>query len=336
MNARIAVAVATLLLLGACSDTSEPNDAQGSSETPSAVTGGADEQRPFTHRALAICTQAVNSALSSAPSPGVEVLEATLAEDAPGTEQIEAWTTAYDDRLELLRGVRQMLSSASSEDEEDQKAWQIVIDSDLVEVAETQARHDLLATGDWERIRAEWPIVTASVDFEMVPVQPALDQLGLNQSDCRDVYALATVPEDAKWFLTEVTSTCLATTLRRLDAETAQDQRTVLDAIVASLEGEALDDLAPLQQSLPRLIDEWEQTTTDLSTVSSTPIDEAAWADVVDAAQERVEVHTERLDAVRAGDPEQIANAFKPNWEHPALDFRAAGVDRGICQNLAG
>lgn len=336
MIARTAFAAALLLLLGGCSEasTSEASDPTGASSTPAVV----DDRAPFTHRAAAACTQAVNSALTSVLPPAVEVLEATQEEVAPDAEQIDAWATAYDDRLAKLRGIRQVLSSVKSTDAADQAAWQIVIDSDLVEVAETEKRRDLLATGDWERIESEFAIVTASIDFEMVPVQPAIDQLGLNQSDCIDVYAMAPVPEGTESFLTEVTSTCLATTLRRLDANTAVDRGTVLDALATTQQGDDLDTaaLSSLQEALERLVAEWEQTTSDLDAIAATPPDEAAWGDVLDAAQERVDVHTARLAAVRAGDPAQITTALMPDWEHPVLDFPAAGVERGICRALAG
>lgn len=340
MIARTAFAAALLLLLGGCSNAPDASDSDASDLTGASSTTlpVVDDRAPFTHRAAAACTQAVNSALTSVLPPAVEVLEATQAEVAPDAEQIDAWATEYDERLARLRGTRQLLSSVESGDAAEQAAWQIVIDSDLVEVAETEARRDLLATGDWKRIKSEFAIVTASIDFEMVPVQPAIDQLGLNQSDCLTVYAMAPVAEGSEEFVTEVSEACLSIALRRLDAGTVADQGAVLDALLTTQQGDDLDtaSLTSLQEALQRVITEWEQTTSDLGAITATPPDKAAWGHVLDAAQERVDANTARLTAVRAGDPAQIATALVPDWEHPGLDFRGAGVDRGICLRVHG
>lgn len=342
MNARITLVGAALLLLlgGACSgpnDDDQVAEASPTSAAPSTSTPANGAEVPFRHRAAAACTQAVNSTLTSTELPGLELLAAIRADEEPAADQLQAWTTQYDDRLAKLRGMRQVLSSVRSQESDEQAAWQRVVDAGKPEMEEIQATRDLLATGDWQRISDEF-LEVSSPATEAESLEPALATLELGQTDCAHPYSMVPVAEGSEGFVAEVAQTCLTVALRRDDADAASDQTVVLDALADSLQEAELtaEQLTELKEAVGRLATEWEQTAQDVEAVAATPVDPEAWAEVLAAVRERVEVFTDRVEATRSGDPSRIVESLQPDWQYPAVDFRAAGVDRGICSGVSG
>ena len=91
-----------------------------------------------------------------------------------------------------------------------------------------------------------------------------------------------------------------------------------------------------VEPALADLIAEWTTTRDDLGGVDadSAP-DPSDWADVLAAADERIEIYQARRDAVLGGDRSAIEAAFRPDYEFPGADFTTNGLAERSCRGVS-
>lgn len=343
MNLRLgtsALAASLVVLLAACSSSDGPDGPDPADpESRESSTSGPQAPAGFPYDATRACTAALNENPPPPDGPaGFEMLEAIVEDEEPSADQLTEWAARLDEDLDRLQKVRGALAELESADPQEQEAWRAVVESVDPTMEAIRERGDLLRSGDWQRIRAKWQPGAVPAD----PGQEAVDglaSLDLGATDCEAVYALGLGPEpEHADFVAQVATACTTIANRRHADGFSDHLKISLEVLADLVKNDELSEELPsgLEDSVSALHEEWELTVADLESVTAEGPDPAAWDDVLAAAAERVEVFADRLDAVRAGDRERIAEAFRPDWEYPGLDYPTAGVTRLACRQAGG
>lgn len=295
--------------------------------------------------AAQLCTDAVNAAVTTVvPVADAEFILADIAEldgADPSAEQIETWVsalTAANDRSAAVSAAlgELPLDELAPGDAEARAAWNAIVGADTAQVLTRQRRIEFLHHGEWSDLLREW--LGTRVDDDIADVVEAIDQLGLQHTDCvwpRALSRYTTLLDPAAVaYLNEAAVTCSEIFTRRLANDFGPASDTVLlhAAVLYGVDGEPVP-ADELHAALTVVVDEWRQTADDLRAVDTAGIADAAqpWEDVIAAAEERFERASARLAAIDdPDDPAWVLGGLV--W--PGVDFAAAGLDTRSCAAL--
>lgn len=292
--------------------------------------------------AAQLCTAAVNTAVTTIlPEVDAEFILVDISEldgADPSTEQIETWVAALaaaNDRSATVSAALDQLplDELAPGDAEARTAWNAIVEADTAQVLTRRSRIELLQHGEWSDLLHEW--LRTRVDDDLTDVVDALEQLGLQHTDCawpRALQRYTTLLDPAAVaYLNEAAVACSTIFARRLANDFEPASETVLQhsAVLYGVDGEPVP-TDELHTALTVVVDEWRQTADDLRAVDVSDVPDAAqpWADVIAAAEERYERAAARLAAV--DDPDDPAWALG-GLVWPGVDFVAAGLDSRSC-----
>ncbi len=328
-----ALAVALLVVTGACGGDDASSDGPPATEAPgSGPVGTGDRGGPRTPAEL--CTAVLNDRDADVAETGREAaLQVVLwgrDDTPPAPDEAEAATDALEAWRDLLVADRERLAEAEVDDA---AAWDEVLGGIDAEVERLEERLAVLAAPDWQEAAGGLAVGSAPDEPTSAPFE-ALDLVG---RDCEIVaVGTGTPPEDAA-FVAAAATACSTVVTRRRANGFRDDLDVVLDAFVAVYEGEEVAADDALVAALDRVGEEWEATHDDLVAVDGDQApDPEAWAQVVELAADRAAGYARRAEAVRSGDQAEVAEAFVASvLGDPGLDgFAPNGLSERDCRSI--
>lgn len=325
---RLGVVLVAAGLVAGCGGESSSAGGESSSRASTPVPQG------FVFDAARLCTSVINDGLDvntrEANELAIRIFEHRRAGTRPDTAELDEWKDILGQREQYLIGAHDRLQQLRSADPVEQEAWEQVIESGPLQAVGQRARLELVETGDWDRIDAEF-LGLAQGSGRQVDAAKALN---LDWSDCSVVYASYEIPDDRRDLVRATTPVCNTISIRRIDQDYEDDQRVVLEAVAKAMTSTgALP--AATADALRRVVAEWEATVADLESVGDDVEVPEGWQQIIDTAGERADRAERRLAAIESGDEAAIGQAFaRAVPEHAGFEFKEVGIERPSCSSV--
>lgn len=321
---RLRVGVGLLVVAGTLAACGGGSSGDSASSRPAAPAG-------FSFDAARLCTDVINDGLDYSSAEAdmlvVRILQHRRDRTQPDAAELDEWKALLQERDQQLTAAHDRLQQLRSADSTEQSNWEQVIESGPLQARGLRERVELIETGDWERINREF----MGLSYGSGRTVDAARRLNLDWSDCSIVYATSSVGADRRDFVRAATPACNTIAIRRIAQNYEADQRVVLDAVAQVITSEGLPQPGT-EDSLRRVVAEWEATVADLEAVDGDVDVPKGWQQIVDTAKERQVLAQSRLTALESGDQVAIDQAFDRKVSvHAGFEFEDVGIKRPSC-----
>jgi hypothetical protein len=260
----------------------------------------------------------------------VRILEHRRDRTAPDAAELDEWKALLREREQDLTATHDRLRQLRSPDPAEQESWEQVIEAGPLQAKGLRERVALLDTGDWDRINREF----MALSYGSGRTGDAAQRLNLDWSDCVIVYATSSVGADRRDVVRAATPVCNTIAIRRIDQNYEDDQRVVLDAVAQTMTRDGSPQPGT-EDSLRRIVVEWDATVADLESVGDQADVPDGWQQIVGTAKERLRLAESRLAALESGDQTSIDQAFgRKVSQYAGFEFEDVGIKRPSCSSV--